>query len=311
VVALTAVALLTSASPAAAATALDRLAGQAAAADLDVMTFNLRYASSSPPNSWEQRRPVMRDLLTAEHPHLIGTQEGLAGQLRDIRSDLGSRYQYIGVGREGGARSEHMAIFYDSARLAPQEHQHFWLSDTPEVVGSNTWGGSIRMVTWVRFLDRVTGGQFYAVNTHLDSARAYARKRAAQLIRDRLAALRPALPIVVTGDFNSRASAGNPVYDTLVGNAGYVDTWPAAKGASQVYGTFDNYQPLVPGGARIDWVLTTPGVTVSAAAINTYRSSSGQLPSDHLPVEVRLQLPTVTVDAVTRVHRAPGRYLYV
>jgi endonuclease/exonuclease/phosphatase family metal-dependent hydrolase len=58
-----------------------------------------------------------------------------------------------------------------------------------------------------------------------------------------------------------------------------------------VYGTFHNYQPLVAGGARIDWVLTTPGVAVAATAINTYRSAAGQFPSDHLPVQARLRLP--------------------
>lgn len=271
---------------------LDAIAGPAAATDLDVMSFNLRYASTSTPNSWGQRRSVMRELLTTERPQVIGTQEGLASQLRDIESDLGTRYDFIGQGREGGSRGEYMAVFFDNTRLVPQEHRHFWLSDTPEVAGSNTWGGgSIRMVTWVRFLDRATGGQFYAVNTHLDNASAYARERSAQLIRDRLARFLPGLPIVITGDFNSVPAAGNPPYDILVRQAGYADTWPAAAVRSPLYGTFHNYQPLVAGGYRIDWVLTTPRVTVRAAAINPFRGATGQFPSDHLPVQARLRLP--------------------
>lgn len=271
---------------------LDALAGPAAAADLDVMTFNLRYAANTRPNSWAERRPVLRQLLLAEQPDLIGTQEGLAGQLADIVADLGGRYDVIGVGREGGRRGEHMAVFYDTSRLAPLEQRHFWLSDTPEVPGSNTWGGgSIRMVTWVLFADLVTGGRFYAVNTHLDNASATARERAAGLIRQRLAAFDPTLPIVITGDFNAAAAPGSPVHDILVGQAGYVDTWPAAAVRGPLHGTFHNYQPLVAGGPRIDWVLTTPGVAVAAAAINTYRGAAGQLPSDHLPVQARLRLP--------------------
>ncbi|EEP72330.1 hypothetical protein MCAG_02657 [Micromonospora sp. ATCC 39149] len=302
---------LLAATPAAAAT-LDELAGSPAAADLDVMTFNLRYASSSRPNSWAQRRPAMRELLTAEQPDLIGTQEGLAGQLANIKQDLGSRYELIGVGREGGTRGEYMAIFYDNTRLQPLEQHHFWLSDTPEVVGSNTWGGgSIRMVTWVRFRDVVTGGQLYAVNTHLDNASALARERAAQLIRARLAALAPGLPIVLTGDFNSGPWAGSPVYDVLVRQAGLVDTWTAAAATGPAYGTYHNYQPLVAGGARIDWILATRGVTVSAAAINTYGSGSGQFPSDHLPVQARLRLPVATTSEVTLVNRATGKCLDV
>jgi endonuclease/exonuclease/phosphatase family metal-dependent hydrolase len=69
---------------------MDALAGPAAPTDLHVMSFNVRYATGRTPNSWAQRRPAMRDLLTAERPDLIGTQEGLAPQLRDIEADLGA-----------------------------------------------------------------------------------------------------------------------------------------------------------------------------------------------------------------------------
>jgi endonuclease/exonuclease/phosphatase family metal-dependent hydrolase len=270
---------------------LAALAGPAAADDLEVMTFNLRYASTTRPNSWAQRRPAMRALLTTELPDLIGTQEGLVAQLRDIETDLGARYDYIGIGREGGTRGEYMAVFYDNTRLVPQAYQHFWLSDTPEVPGSNTWGGGwVRMVTWVRFLDQLTGKRFYAVNTHLDSSSEYARQRSVRLIVDRLAALDPPLPIVLTGDFNTPAQASSYGYDLLVNRAGYRDTWSTARVRGPAYGTFNGYGQPVAGGGRIDWILTTPGVTTLAALINTYRNG-GQYPSDHLPVQARLRLP--------------------
>lgn len=43
---------------------------------LHVMSFNLRFASDTPPNSWPERRPVMAQLLRQERPELLGTQEG-------------------------------------------------------------------------------------------------------------------------------------------------------------------------------------------------------------------------------------------
>ncbi len=73
--------------------------------ELHVMTFNLRYASDTPPNSWPERRPVVKRLLRQERPQIIGTQEGLYQQLRDIQSDLPSYYDSIG---EGGSRGEAM-----------------------------------------------------------------------------------------------------------------------------------------------------------------------------------------------------------
>ena len=270
--------------------AMDKLAGPAAPGDLDVMTFNLRYASSSKPNSWAQRRPAMRALLTAERPALIGTQEGLIAQLRDIEKDLGARYDYIGMGRNGGTRGEHMAIFFDKDRLAPQRSGNFWLSGTPQVPGSISWGSAhVRMVTWVLFTDLETGRHFYAVNTHLDNVSENARRHAAQLIRDRLAGL-DRLPILLTGDFNSPAKPSSRAYNLLVNQAGYRDSWIAALRHGPAYATIHNYQALVPDGERDDWILTTPGVTAVAALMNTYRRGT-QYPSDHLPVQVRLRLP--------------------
>ncbi|MET7849864.1 endonuclease/exonuclease/phosphatase family protein [Streptomyces avermitilis] len=280
---------------AAAAVALPLLSTSPASASrnrgrrLDVMTFNLRFASASEPHSWAVRRPVMRELLRRERPHVIGTQEGLYQQVRDIGADLGPHYDWIGTGRAGGSRDEFMAVFYDTRRLAPLEYDHFWLSDTPDVIGSNTWGGgSIRMVTRVRFRDLADGDRpFHLLNTHLDNASQYARARAAALIADRIAGLDRALPLVVTGDFNAAAHK-NPVYETMLG-AGLVDTWDTATERGRLYGTFHGYKPLVPDGDRIDWILAAPGVTAHCASINTF-SSKGQFPSDHLPVQASLRL---------------------
>ncbi|WP_234311904.1 endonuclease/exonuclease/phosphatase family protein [Streptomyces griseus] len=258
-------------------------------APLEVMTFNLRFASTAEPHSWTARRPVMRTLLRRAAPHVIGTQEGVYQQLRDIASDLGPHHDWIGTGRIRGSHDESMAIFFDTRRLAPVEYDHFWLSDTPEVIGSNTWGAAhSRMVTWVRFRDLHAGGeQFYVLNTHLDNASAYARGRSAALIVERLAGLDPSLPVVVTGDFNVPAH-GDPVYDTLLG-AGLVDTWDAAAERGPAYGTFHAYRPLTPGGQRIDWILATAGVTTHRARVDTF-SRDGQFPSDHLPVRASLSL---------------------
>lgn len=272
--------------------------GPVAPPELHVMSLNLRYASDTPPNSWPQRRPVVRDLLRRERPHIIGTQEGLYRQLRDIGDDLPPTYESIGLGREGGSRGEAMQVFYDSRRLDPLEYDHFWLSDTPNVIGSKTWGGCCpRMVTWVRFLDRRTQTEFYLVNTHFEAFDATARSLSADLLRARVAEFEPGVPVIATGDFNEPAAPGRTVYDTLVTNGPFVDTWEEAERRSALVGTFHGYRPLTPGGDRIDWILTTPDLTTRAALINTF-ALRGQFPSDHLPVQAVVRLPQVlTVEA--------------
>jgi endonuclease/exonuclease/phosphatase family metal-dependent hydrolase len=267
-------------------------------APLDVMTFNLRYASTDGPHSWTERRPVMRKLLRAESPHLIGTQEGLYQQLRDIEQDLGAGYAWIGTGREGGSHGEFAAIFYDTGRLAPLEYDHFWLSETPDKIGSrdesgpeSERAGSPRMVTWVRFQVRGTSGVFYALNTHLDNRSETARRRAAtQLARYLADRLDPELPRIVTGDFNAPAAVGTSVYDTMLHEGSLVDSWTRAAQRGEPYGTWHGYEPPVPGGVRIDWILTSPDVVTRYAAINAY-CDQGRYPSDHLPVQAVIGLP--------------------
>src|SRR4051794_24811363 len=77
---------------------------------LTVMTFNLRYASATPPNAWWQRREAMRECIQSVNPDVFGTQEGLYAQLKDIEQDL-KDCAWIGLGRDGGSKGEFMAVF--------------------------------------------------------------------------------------------------------------------------------------------------------------------------------------------------------
>ena len=93
--------------------------------------------------------------------------------------------------------------------------------------------------------------------------------------------------MIATGDFNEAAKPGLTVYDALVTNGPFEDSWVTAKKRSPLFATFHGYQPLTPNGDRIDWILTSPTVTTREASINTF-SRDGQFPSDHLPVQALL-----------------------
>jgi endonuclease/exonuclease/phosphatase family metal-dependent hydrolase len=267
------------------------LVGRAEAPYLQVMSFNLRNAVGDGTDPWSERRAANRALLRAELPTVIGTQEGLYQQLRELAEGLPAEYEWIGTGREGGSRGEFMAVFFDASRLEPREFDHFWLSDQPDLVGSSSWGNDVvRMATWVRFRDRATGVTFVVLNTHLDHAVDEAQRRGAELVAGRLGEFDADLPVLVTGDFNVAAEASEP-YATLVGKAGLVDTWTAAdERLSPPYATFHGYRPPEVGGARIDWILARPGVRVPVAAINTF-TLDGRWASDHWPVQALVDLP--------------------
>lgn len=255
---------------------------------LQVMSFNLKYAAPFGPNAWRKRRPVMAELLGAELPTMLGTQEGLHRQLRDIEHDLPGHYDWIGEGRGGGITDEYCAIFFDTRRLDPVESGHFWLSDTPDVPGSRSWGNAnIRMVTWIRFRDKRVGGELAVLNTHLDHVSENSRVRGAELIRDRVNALPPDVPVIVMGDFNAPAG-DSAAYSILTEGARLTDTWTAAaERRGPLYATWHGYHQLIPDGARIDWMFTRGDLTVAAAGINTH-ARDGRFPSDHLPIQAVL-----------------------
>lgn len=262
-------------------------ARSAQAEDLTVMSFNLRYASPKSPNSWPERRPVTRALISEFRPDVFGTQEGVYQQLKDIADDL-PEYRWIGTGRDGGSRGEFMAIFYRPDRLEPLEFDHFWLSDTPEVIGSTTWGNTNRrMVTWVKFRDRTSDVDFYFINTHFDHQIQEAREKSAQLLLDRVEKLNTRRPIILVGDFNAVA-AKNPAYHTLVGEERFQDTWTTAEKRGPDLNTFHNYGGAKPGQARIDWILTRGNVNCLFTEVVAF-AQDGQYPSDHFPVIARLR----------------------
>lgn len=185
----------------------------AAPGTLAVMTYNLRYASDRPPHAWPARRPAMAQRLREVAPTSSAHRKACMDKSRTSPPICPSLNGSDSDARAGSG--EFMAVFYRRARLEPLEYDHFWLSDTPSVIASATWGHSNRrMVTWVRFLDRETGKRFVLLNTHFDHQVQFAREQSATLIHDRLAAWGPEVPVIVTGDFNAVAGA-NCTYEIL------------------------------------------------------------------------------------------------
>jgi endonuclease/exonuclease/phosphatase family metal-dependent hydrolase len=186
-----------------------------------------------------------------------------------------------------------MAVWYRRDRFEPMAYDHFWLSDTPEVVGSSTWGNSNRrMVTWVRFRERGAGREFYFWDTHLDHEIELARQKAASLIVERVCKVRDGLPLLLAGDFNT-AAGNSRAYEILTKDGGFSDLWAlAGRRSNERLNTFHNYGKPLEEGTRIDWLLARGPVAVEKAEIITY-AENGQAPSDHFPVAAWLTLPPV------------------
>ncbi|MCJ7841356.1 endonuclease/exonuclease/phosphatase family protein [Lederbergia sp. NSJ-179] len=260
---------------------------QSTLVNVKAMTFNLRYKNNkdSSPHTWNERVPAIRKLISMEKPDIIGTQELLNKQLQDLRNTL-PEYNLI-----GGTHGKHSAIFYKKNNYNILEYDYFWLSDTPEVVGSKTWGNNNpRMVTWAKFLDKKSNKPFYFVNTHFDHRSANAREKSAELILKVTKQFDPKLPVILTGDFN--AAPNSLPHQTLTTDGEFVDLWEAAKTrTNEDFGTFNNFKDPTGNGPnkRIDWILGKGNLTTNEIKIVNYQKN-GQFPSDHFPVLADISL---------------------
>lgn len=106
-----------------------------------------------------------------------------------------------------------MGVFYRRDRLTLVRNGNFWLSDTPDVVGSNSWNMPYpRMTTWGLFEEKAGHRRFYLFDTHLfhrDEDEPY-RTKGVQILLDQMARIlgNSRLPVVVTGDFNTIPGSG-------------------------------------------------------------------------------------------------------
>lgn len=264
-------------------------AAQAATPGLRVMSFNVRTpADTEAGKRWEDRRDSMVALIQQTHPQVIGTQELTPPQASYLASHL-QGFRWFGQGRRGGEGDEHMGVFYDASALVLVESGDFWLSDTPEVPGSISWGHPYpRMVTWGLFERRADGRRFYLFNTHLPyrAEDEPARVRGAKLLLSRLASLPHDIPVVLTGDFNTEP--GGDTWRTLTA------TLHDARGeATQVKGprlTFHDFTGK--GQQQLDWILLRGFTATDFATLDA--RPNGVLPSDHFPVMADLRFPTTT-----------------
>lgn len=268
-------------------------AAAAVGAPLTVMSFNLRYDNPADGvNAWPNRRDRVAGVIRFHGAQVVGVQEALAGMLRDLDTRLPG-YARVGVGRtDGVARGEFSAILYDSTRVEALASGTFWLSPTPDVVGSRGWDAALeRIATWARFRDRVTGCTWVHVNTHFDHVGDSARVESARLIRRRLGALAEGRPLTMTGDFNANPS--HPAYAALTrgtlpdGSRPLRDALDVTVtphfGPLSTWNAFKEIEP----DRRIDFVFVSDGVRVLRHGILSDRWD-GRFLSDHLPVVAAL-----------------------
>lgn len=277
------------------------------AQSLSIGLYNIRYDNphdKKAGNGWIQRAPGIYNLINYESWDIFGAQEVLHNQLTDLLANIDG-YDYIGVGRNDGAqKGEYAPIFYKKNRIECLDSGHFWLSETPDSVGSKGWDAAIcRICTWGFFEDKSSKWRFWVFNLHMDHIGKTARRESAKLVLAKIKEKCGSAPCILTGDFN--VNQNDEIYSILTASNALNDAFAVAKHRMCETGTTNKFDPQNKTDNRIDHIFLTEHFKVHRYGVLTYnywestKNISGKgktthkarMLSDHYPVEATVELP--------------------
>jgi endonuclease/exonuclease/phosphatase family metal-dependent hydrolase len=259
--------------------------GHASPGPLVVGTFNIHYIAPWQDRMvWEDRREAVVAMLEDAEADIFAFQEMETfegGSYNDENRQLDwiarhfPDYAFAAAGDPREYPST-QPVMYRRDRFDVAEQGFFFFSPTPDEIYSRSWdGGFPAFCSWVRLIDRETGGGFYVYNVHFDHSSRSNRVKAARLVAERIRSRRHQdVPAIVVGDFNAPwffapvqivSDAGLHIADTTG------STFHFARGIN-----------IVPA---IDHVLVTEGLGARRTEV-LRRRYDGVWPSDHYPVLV-------------------------
>lgn len=255
-------------------------------AQLIVGSYNLRLdiPKVDVGNEWSNRASMVSDIIKFYEFDILGTQEGFAHQLEDLKKAL-PNYDEYGVGRDDGKNAgEQSAIFYRKDKFDLLNSGSFWLSETPEKP-SFGWDAQKyrRICSWVLLKDKKTNKKLYCFNAHYDHQANIARKESSKLILEKIKSMRKGISVILTGDFNGNTST--EWYKEIAQSNILFDSYtqaPIKLEGNPTYQAYGNVEVLK-GNDVIDHIFITKDFRVKKWGIlsNTFH---GKYPSDHFPI---------------------------
>lgn len=332
------------AAPAAAAT--KKKSGQTV--ELRVGSYNVKSIHHDPKAKgahlpWNQRRAAVIADILGERPDVVGLQEvhqsyNYAPQLRDGRN------QYLdllnGLNKAGGSfaltndvphnclrewtiskclytyrgASRNLRIAYDTRTLRPIRTGSYEYTVQSGVANDN------RYLAWAVFQHRLSGEQFFFVNTHLVNQGPDKQKLQWQELIAQVERLKGDLPVVVVGDFQRSKDKfpSNQMmkrmkkhgYGEVVGqkpNSLFMKKKPRAEKRINAWmNSFNNFDRKIKNwsfetdrkrklGNYADWIFASNHLRVSEWKVVVNRKKlklKGVVPSDHNMIRATIHLPT-------------------
>ncbi len=267
-------------------------------ATLRIASFNNQYDNKSYPSGageWPGRLPLVLNMLREEQFDVVGMQEPLWRQMKDMEKALKKDYAWAGCSVYGqlfNGKGHYNPIFYRWKRFELIRWGNFWYSETPWIAGSKSWDSySPRMCVWAEFRDRKSGIRFFHFNSHFDHIGETARRKSARLLLQKVKDIAQGAPAFCTGDFN--ADEESETYRILIGDGLLDDSYDVAvKRIGADTPSYNGYKyPLhqTKDARHIDHLFVTKDTHVPCWKL-VATSYNGKFPSDHCPIAVTWML---------------------
>lgn len=242
---------------------------------MKIMTFNLRYAlADDGPNSWRFRNEFATRYMLDSGADVLCMQEVVPAVKEELTRSLGKAYALVGEGRlaEPRADDEINLVAYRKDSVELMAHEHFWLSETPDVPGSRypTQIHWPRTCTHVRL--KMKSGVYELYATHLDNADPVARERGLCEILGRAGTTGKTL---VCGDMNDVPKN--------------VHAWVNGRLTDLTDAIPYTYNGFGEETSKIDYILASKDIRVLSPCVCEHKMLGAMYVSDHFPMWIELE----------------------
>lgn len=255
--------------------------------ELTLVTCNIRFDNPADgDNAWSHRRIFLRDTLLSHSPDIIATQEGRFHQLQDLSSLL-TDYELIDQHRAWIGERMYPTFFLKKNRFELMKSEDIWLSETPDIAGSKSFGSAFpRLMTWMKLQPIGSENDLWFINTHLDHIKEETRLGQIKVLSSEIKKFwNPGDALFILGDFN--ASPQGKVREELLKEFRLQDTWKKFHTHEET--SHHAFSGEEPNGNRIDWIMADQRVKVLSAELDK-TSRHGKYPTDHFPVVAKISL---------------------
>jgi endonuclease/exonuclease/phosphatase family metal-dependent hydrolase len=263
-----------------------------------VLTYNVRYGSDliellrkplghfAPGDylPWTARYPEIKNLIASYTPDLIGLQE------MHTDEDIGhivplEKYTLLSYHFNKFEYGD-AALLFKTDRFEILDSGQIWLgpnSNLPFSLGFKPFA-MIRYANWVMLREKNNAFSFLFVNTHFDN-NPVNKEMSSDLIYERFSKLASVYPMIVVGDFNSKAVTER--YQRLIGSR---DKPPVLTNSYDL-DIFRNINEMSHPNELIDHILVGGPckIEVNNWQVDKRTLSTGDTLSDHDPVFAQLQ----------------------